>query len=182
MTHNPEISAVPVIRKLARITGKPQHAVALREALQTLETEGEMIRRVMGDLMGHKNVVVINDEAHHCYREKPSDLEDEDLKGDEKKEAEEARVRQRIEREARLQRSDLARLLAMAAFGIWRFVIGAMLVAIGPISMALFTPAMPEIVQAFGTTEAASACVIRRIDWNIGLKVAARPAGAIAVK
>ncbi|WP_225584672.1 putative quinol monooxygenase [Acidovorax sp. ACV01] len=38
MTHNPEISAVPVIRKLARITGKPQHAVALREALQTLET------------------------------------------------------------------------------------------------------------------------------------------------
>ena len=34
-------------------------------------------------------------------------------------------------------------------------LIGAMLVAIGPISMALFTPAMPEIVHAFGTTEAA---------------------------
>ena len=27
--------------------------------------------------------------------------------------------------------------------------------AIGPVSMALFTPAMPEIVHAFGTTEAA---------------------------
>lgn len=34
-------------------------------------------------------------------------------------------------------------------------LIGAMLVAIGPISMALYTPAMPEIVHAFGTSEAA---------------------------
>jgi DHA1 family bicyclomycin/chloramphenicol resistance-like MFS transporter len=34
-------------------------------------------------------------------------------------------------------------------------LIGALLTAIGPISMALFTPAMPEIVNAFGTTEAA---------------------------
>ncbi|MEO4001131.1 multidrug effflux MFS transporter [Mesorhizobium sp. CAU 1732] len=34
-------------------------------------------------------------------------------------------------------------------------LIGALLVAVGPISMALFTPAMPEIVDAFGTTEAA---------------------------
>jgi DHA1 family bicyclomycin/chloramphenicol resistance-like MFS transporter len=34
-------------------------------------------------------------------------------------------------------------------------LIGALLAAIGPISMALFTPAMPEIVHAFGTTESA---------------------------
>ncbi|MCR4266939.1 multidrug effflux MFS transporter [Nitratireductor sp. ZSWI3] len=34
-------------------------------------------------------------------------------------------------------------------------LIGAMLVALGPFSLALFTPAMPEIVRAFGTTEAA---------------------------
>ncbi|UUP17424.1 Inner membrane transport protein YdhC [Nitratireductor thuwali] len=34
-------------------------------------------------------------------------------------------------------------------------LIGAMLVAVGPVSMALYTPAMPEIVSAFGTTEAA---------------------------
>lgn len=34
-------------------------------------------------------------------------------------------------------------------------LIGGLLVAIGPISLALFTPAMPEIVEAFGTTEAA---------------------------
>ncbi|MBL8583489.1 MAG: multidrug effflux MFS transporter [Rhizobiaceae bacterium] len=34
-------------------------------------------------------------------------------------------------------------------------LIGALMVAVGPVSMALFTPAMPEIVHAFGTTEAA---------------------------
>ena len=33
-------------------------------------------------------------------------------------------------------------------------LIGGLLTAIGPISMALYTPAMPEIVRAFGTTEA----------------------------
>ena len=41
------------------------------EALQTLETEGQMVQRVMKPLMGLKSVVVINDEAHHCYRERP---------------------------------------------------------------------------------------------------------------
>ena len=56
--------------------------------LNTLETEGQMLQRVMPDLMGLKNILVLNDEAHHCYREKPSDADDEDLKGDEKKEAE----------------------------------------------------------------------------------------------
>ena len=58
------------------------------EKLDTLETEGQMLQRVMPELMGMKNIVVLNDEAHHCYREKPQDRDDEDLKGDEKKEAE----------------------------------------------------------------------------------------------
>jgi type III restriction enzyme len=58
------------------------------EELDTKETEGQMLQRVMPDLMGMKNILVINDEAHHCYREKPKDADDEDLKGDEKKEAE----------------------------------------------------------------------------------------------
>jgi type III restriction enzyme len=53
--------------------------------LDTLETEGQMIQRVMPDLMGLKNIMVLNDEAHHCYREKPQ--EKSDLKGDDKKEA-----------------------------------------------------------------------------------------------
>lgn len=57
------------------------------EELKTLETEGQMLQRVMPDLMGMKNVVVINDEAHHCYREKPPEPDDEDLKGDDREEA-----------------------------------------------------------------------------------------------
>ncbi len=57
--------------------------------IQTLETEGQMLQRVMPALMGIKNVLVINDEAHHCYRAKPKEAEAdiEDLKGDEKDEA-----------------------------------------------------------------------------------------------
>jgi hypothetical protein len=47
-----------------------------------------MFQRAMPDLMGMKNIIIINDEAHHCYPEKPKDPDDEDLKGDEKKEAE----------------------------------------------------------------------------------------------
>jgi type III restriction enzyme len=58
------------------------------EELKTLETEGQMIQRVMPDLMGMKNILGINDEAHHCYREKPKEADDEDLKGDDRKEAE----------------------------------------------------------------------------------------------
>lgn len=58
------------------------------EALNTLETEGQMLQRVMPDLMGMKNIYVLNDEAHHCYREKPKSDDDDDLKGEEKKEAE----------------------------------------------------------------------------------------------
>ena len=34
-------------------------------------------------------------------------------------------------------------------------LLGALLTAVGPISMAIYTPAMPELVRAFGTTEAA---------------------------
>ena len=47
-----------------------------------------MIQRVMPDLMGMKNILVLNDEAHHCYRSKPEEPDDEALQGDEKKEAE----------------------------------------------------------------------------------------------
>jgi type III restriction enzyme len=58
------------------------------EELNTLETEGQMLQRVMPDLMGLKNILVLNDEAHHCYREKPEHDDEGDLAGDDKKEAE----------------------------------------------------------------------------------------------
>ena len=56
--------------------------------LETLETEGQMLQRVMPELMGLRKILVINDEAHHCYREKPGGNGEGTLKGDEKKEAE----------------------------------------------------------------------------------------------
>jgi type III restriction enzyme len=57
------------------------------DALNTLETEGQMIQRVMPDLMGLKNIMVLNDESHHCYREKPGADDEDELKGDDKDEA-----------------------------------------------------------------------------------------------
>ena len=57
------------------------------EHLDTLETEGQMLQRAMPELMGLKNILVLNDEAHHCYREKPGPAEEQDLKADEKEEA-----------------------------------------------------------------------------------------------
>src|SRR6202043_3440426 len=66
------------------------------EELDTPETEGQMLQRVMPALMGMKNILVINDEAHHCYREKSDDGDDEELKGDEKKEAEKNKKAARV--------------------------------------------------------------------------------------
>ncbi len=56
--------------------------------LNTVETDGQMLQRVMPDLMGLKNILVLNDEAHHCYRERPLSDEEQELKGDDRKEAE----------------------------------------------------------------------------------------------
>ncbi|HQO66581.1 MAG TPA: DEAD/DEAH box helicase family protein, partial [Spirochaetales bacterium] len=59
--------------------------------LQTLETEGQMLQRVMPELMGLKDILVTNDEAHHCYREKSKGIDDEEetIGSDEKDEAKE---------------------------------------------------------------------------------------------
>ncbi len=58
------------------------------------ETIGEMVARVCreggADLMGRKNIIVLNDEAHHCYRHKITDAEEEpELTREERDEAEE---------------------------------------------------------------------------------------------
>lgn len=74
------------IRK-ARIVISNYHAFMLRDKEQVsklnrqilggrdgeksfTETEGEMIARLAPELMGRKNIIVLNDEAHHCYRHK----------------------------------------------------------------------------------------------------------------
>ncbi len=71
----------------ARIVITNYHAFMLREKEQVsklnrqilggrdgeksfTESEGEMIARMAPELMGRKNIIVLNDEAHHCYRHK----------------------------------------------------------------------------------------------------------------
>jgi len=95
----------------ARIIITNFHAFALREKIAAgrltkallaegetspfTETPDQMVRRVCRELGTKKNIIVINDEAHHCYRRKP-DGEEVRLTGDERIEArqrdEEARV------------------------------------------------------------------------------------------
>jgi type III restriction enzyme len=53
------------------------------------ESDGKMLQRVCGALLGMKRIMVLNDEAHHCYRERPEASEEADLKGEEKQEAKE---------------------------------------------------------------------------------------------
>jgi type III restriction enzyme len=66
------------------------------EPLTTVESEGQMLQRVMPSLMGMKHILVLNDEAHHCYREKPGEADEGDLKGDDRKEAEHNREAARL--------------------------------------------------------------------------------------
>jgi type III restriction enzyme len=61
----------------------------------TLQTEGQMIHDVCAELMGRRQIVVINDEAHHCYREKAgadSEKLDAEGKAEAKRNAEAARL------------------------------------------------------------------------------------------
>ena len=66
------------------------------EELATRETEGQMLARVCPQLMSMKGVLVLNDEAHHCYREKPGEGDEGKLTGDDRKEAESNREAARV--------------------------------------------------------------------------------------
>ena len=63
-------------------TGKLNKAILRTDGL---ETPDEMVKRVCRILGNKKNLIVINDEAHHCYRRKPDDI-DESLTTEEKNE------------------------------------------------------------------------------------------------
>lgn len=66
-------------------TGKLNKAILKTDGL---ETPDEMVKRVCRVLGNKKNLVVINDEAHHCYRTKPNS-DGESLTTDEKSEVRE---------------------------------------------------------------------------------------------
>ena len=84
------------------------HSFQLRDKLKTgklnkallktdgLETPEEMVKRVCRTLGNKKNLVVLNDEAHHCYRRKPEgeidDVVSTDEKGEVKAREEEAKI------------------------------------------------------------------------------------------
>lgn len=55
----------------------------------TAETESEMVRRVCGALADMRDIVVINDEAHHCYRVRPEGEAETRGRSDEAREARE---------------------------------------------------------------------------------------------
>ncbi len=75
--------------------GKLTKSILAADAGVFTESPDQMVRRVCRELGTKKNIVVINDEAHHCYRRKP-DAEEEKLTGDDRVEAksreEEARI------------------------------------------------------------------------------------------
>ena len=72
--------------KLARGTRSLLRGRA-KQAPDTVESEGEMLRRVLPSLMGMKRVLVLNDEGHHCYRERVGDSLEGKLVGDDREEA-----------------------------------------------------------------------------------------------
>ncbi len=81
--------ASPVNRRLRQGKDGPD--------LNTQETEWDMLRRVMPEFTRTKNVLVINDEGHHCYRERPPhESEERELDADEKPEAEQNNERARV--------------------------------------------------------------------------------------
>lgn len=51
-----------------------------RDEFVTTESPGQVLQRVMKELMESKRILIINDEAHHCYREKPMTEEDRKAK------------------------------------------------------------------------------------------------------
>lgn len=59
------------------------------ESPALIETVGEMVRRVCRGLGTSKQILVLNDEAHHCYRRKPDDQDSKTaLTGEDREEAE----------------------------------------------------------------------------------------------
>lgn len=83
------------LRETVKLPKMTKKMVNPHDENQFKETPDQMVRRVCRELGSKKNIIVINDEAHHCYRRKP-DEDLGDLKGDDKKEAqkrnEEARL------------------------------------------------------------------------------------------
>lgn len=71
-------------RKLMELGEAKEELLRPRDEAK-VETERQMVERVLRELGGARNVIVLNDEAHHCYDARPRDEEVRGLSGDEKK-------------------------------------------------------------------------------------------------
>jgi len=65
------------------------------QPIRTRQTDGEMLQDACGKLLSFRNVNVVNDEAHHCYRHKAGG-DEEALTAEEKEEAKENEVAARL--------------------------------------------------------------------------------------
>ena len=86
--------------------------------ISCLESEGKVLERVMKGLLGFKNVLALNDEGHHCYREKLGEDDEGKLVGDDREEAKRNRDAARLwisGLEMVNQRLGLARVVDLSA-------------------------------------------------------------------
>ena len=72
-------------RDLGEAGGLTKKVLANGKPSAFIETPDRMVRRVCRELGNKKQIVVLNDEAHHCYRSRPTE---EKLTGDDRKDAE----------------------------------------------------------------------------------------------
>jgi type III restriction enzyme len=77
--------------KLRETVALPKFARAVLQGRgaepQTKENEGQMLARVCPELLARKNVVVLNDEAHHCYQQKPRQPDEAPIEAEGREEA-----------------------------------------------------------------------------------------------
>jgi len=82
-------------RELIKVSARTKGLLTSGQPNTLVESPDQMVRRVCRELGNKKNIIVINDEAHHCYRHKV-EVEETKLTGDDRREAdkreEEARV------------------------------------------------------------------------------------------
>lgn len=86
--HQLELRSNPRIKM-----GAVLRATGLIDEQVAKETPNAMLNRAFKSLNGKSRVLVINDEAHHCYRAKPTE---EKLAGDDRKEADENNEEARV--------------------------------------------------------------------------------------
>jgi type III restriction enzyme len=86
------------IKEVEGVAGNTKKILAYGKTVDPFkETEDQMVTRVLRDLVGRGKgeIVVLNDEAHHCYQDKPLD-DDVPFEAGEKKEAEQRNADARV--------------------------------------------------------------------------------------